>query len=133
MKNFGIDKFPFTQFFMCISDYFSKGKVIKEEVLDFSPSKKDLKDKEMDYRARLKKSQIERESTSQNIPGDDKSLRSFFKLYRIFYILAGAMAYALMKNDKRALSHYKYILEDLQVTDPKVNGVLVDKQTYFLR
>lgn len=34
-----------------------------------------------------------RESTNQQLPGDDKSFRSTFKLYRILYLLAGASIY----------------------------------------
>jgi hypothetical protein len=74
----------------------------------------------------LKLHQINRTSTSQKLPGEDQSASSFFRPYRIFYVIAAATVYVLMSNEIKCLRIYREIMDDLRLKSPKASAVLVD-------
>jgi hypothetical protein len=69
----------------------------------------------------------------------DQSASSFFKPYRIVYIIIGGFFYALIQNDMRMFKEYEQIIQDLKETQPRASAVLVDKResrenpTYLVR
>ncbi|CAI2376864.1 unnamed protein product [Moneuplotes crassus] len=107
---------------------------IHEEVLEPCLTEEEEIAKKNDPVEQLKRSQINRDSTNQQLPGDDRSFKSAFKLYRILYMIAGVSLYALVYHDSKALAEYKIILHGLRTEDPKFTGVLVgNDKSYYLR
>mmetsp|Transcript_17097 Transcript_17097/g.15056 ORF Transcript_17097/g.15056 Transcript_17097/m.15056 type:complete len:176 (-) Transcript_17097:261-788(-) len=103
--------------------------MIREEILErsFTEEEKNTDD----YRDKIKIKKLRHGTDYQILPGDTPA-RIFFRLYRLFYVLAGISACYLMKNDTKIARQYKKILIDLQTNPPIVKEILMESNDKYL-